>query len=74
MTTDDFHFLIAVKKPFEFTHRGKTYNLTNGTDEKGDYIAFGRLYDTPVRYRDAGELLNEVKIENHFFREVLADL
>ncbi len=74
MTIDDFHFLIAVKKPLEFTYRGKTYNLTYGSDEKGDYIAFGRLYDAPVRYCDAGELLNDVKIENHFFREMLADL
>lgn len=71
MTMDDFNFLIAVKKPLEFSYNGKTYNLTYGTDEKGGYIAFGRLYDTPSRYRDAGELLNDVKIENHFLREVL---
>ena len=71
MTMDDFHFMVAVKKPLEFTHQGKTYNLTYGKDEKGNYIAFGRLYDIPEKYRDAGELLNSVKIENHFFREVL---
>ena len=53
---------------------GKTYTLTYGKDEKGDYIAFGRLYDIPVRYRDVGELLNESKIENHFLREILTDL
>ena len=74
MTIDEFHFLLAVKKPLEFMYNGKTYNLTYGTDETGDYIAFGRLYDTPARYRDAGELLNDVKIDNHFLREVLADV
>ena len=35
MTMDDFHFMVAVKKPLEFTHQGKTYNLTYGKDEKG---------------------------------------
>ena len=74
MTLDDFKFKIAVKQPLEFFHRGKTYNLTYGKDGEGDYIAFGRLYDTPVRYYSLEELLNEVKIENHFLREVIADL
>lgn len=74
MTMEDFYFMLAVKKPLEFVHRDKTYSLTYGSDEKGAYIAFGRLYDTPVRYRDAGELLNDAKMENHFFKEVLADI
>lgn len=74
MTLDDFRYLIAVKKPLEFAHNGKTYNMTYGTDKKGDYIAFGRLYDTPSRFRSVGELLNAVKIDNHFLREVIAEV
>ncbi len=74
MTIDEFKFMVAVKKVLEFTHNGKTYNLTYDTDEEGDYIAFGRLYDTPERYRSVGALLNEVKIDNHFLREVLQNL
>lgn len=74
MTIDEFTYCIAVKKTLEFAYNGKTYTLTHGTDACGTYIAFGRLYDTPARYRDVGELLNDVKIENHFLREVLQDL
>ncbi|MDE6705280.1 MAG: hypothetical protein K2J81_05175 [Treponemataceae bacterium] len=74
MTLDEFYYQVAVKKPLELMHGGKTYNLTYGTDGQGEYLAFGRLHDTPVRYRSVGELLNAVKIENHFLREVLADV
>ena len=74
MTIDAFNYLVAVKKPLEFAHNGKTYNLTYGKDAQGDYLAFGRLYDVPAVYRDVTELLNEVKLENHFLREVLQDL
>ncbi len=67
-------FRINVRQPLEFCFRGKTYNLTYGRDEEGDYIAFGRLYETPGRYYSVGELLNEVKIENSYLKEVLEDL
>lgn len=74
MTLDEFRYLVAVKKPLELAHGGRVYNLTYGTDDAGDYLAFGRLHDTPARYRSVGELLNAVKIDNHFLREVLADI
>lgn len=74
MTLDDFRFKVAVKQPLEFCHRGKVYNLTYGTDADGDFIAFGRLYDKPALFRSVGELLNDVKIENHFLREIILEL
>lgn len=70
MTKDDLHLLINTKKEFEFTYKGKLYTMTYGSDKKGDYIALGRLYE-PLRYYSFGEMMNEAKIENHFFRELL---
>lgn len=70
MTKDDLLFLINTKKEFEFKYNGLVYNMTYGTDKKGDYIALGRLYE-PVRYYSFGEMMNKAKIENHFFREIL---
>ena len=32
MTLDEFYYQVAVRKPLELTHGGKTYNLTYGTD------------------------------------------
>lgn len=70
MTKDDLLFLINARKEFEFTYRDKLYTMTYGKDEKGDYIALGRLYE-PVRWYSFGEMMNQAKIENHFFREIL---
>ncbi|MCR5723591.1 MAG: hypothetical protein K6G80_00735 [Treponema sp.] len=74
MTLDSFRFKINVQQPLEFFYRSKTYNMTYGTDDEGSYIAFGRLYDTPEKYRSVGELLNNAKVENSFLREVLQDI
>ena len=57
---------------YEFFYKGKTYNLTYGKDEKGEYILFGQLYEGK-RFYSYGELMNEAKIDNHFFREMLED-
>lgn len=70
MTKEDFLFILNTKKEFEFKYNGLAYNITYGSDKKGDYIAFGRLYE-PVRYYSFSEIMNEAKIENHFFREIL---
>lgn len=70
MTKDDLILLINTKKEVEFTYNGKLYTMTYGSDKKGSYIALGRLYE-PVRYYSFGEMMNEAKIENHFFRELL---
>lgn len=74
MTIDDFKYLVAVKKELEFSHNGKVYTLNYASDKDGSYITFGRLYDRPARFSDVGELLNEVKLENHFLREVIQDI
>lgn len=73
MTTDDFRFLIDIQKPYEFTFNKVVYNITYGKDSKGSYIAFGRLYEQK-RYYSYGELMNEARVENHFFKDVLEDL
>ena len=70
MTKEDLIFLIETKKEFEFTYKNILYSMTYGSDKKGDYIALGRLYE-PVRYYSFGEMMNEARIENHFFRELL---
>ena len=70
MTKDDLVFLIETKKEFEFRYNGILYSMTYGSDSRGDYIALGRLYE-PVRYYSFGEMMNEARIENHFFRELL---
>ena len=70
MTKDELLFLINARKEFEFTYKDKLYTMTYGKDEKGDYIALGRLYE-PVRWYSFGEMMNQAKIENHFFREIL---
>lgn len=70
MTKEDLIFLIETKKEFEFTYKNVLYSMTYGSDKKGDYIALGRLYE-PVRFYSFGEMMNEARIENHFFRELL---
>ena len=72
MTKNDLYFMISAKKEYEFFYKGKTYNLTYGKDEKGEYILFGQLYEGK-RFYSYGELMNEAKIDNHFFREMLED-
>lgn len=53
MKTEDFRFLIDCKKEFEFDFRGIKYSITYGSDSKGDYIAFGRLFQ-PKRFYSWG--------------------
>ena len=71
MTKDDLLFLIQTKKEFEFKYKGKTYNMTYDTDGSGkNIIVFGRLYEG-VRYNSYGELMNNARIDNHFFKDML---
>ena len=71
MTKEQLFFLIETKKEHEFVYNGKTYNLTYDKDGNNRYvIVFGELYQGK-RYSDAGELLNNAKIENHFFKDML---
>ncbi len=70
MKKEDFRFLIDAKKEWEFTYEGLVYQISYGVDSKGSYIAFGRLYE-PVRYYSYVELMNEARINNSYFREIL---
>lgn len=71
MTKEQFIFLIETQKPFEFTYNNIVYNMTYDKNEKGEnVIIFGRLYEGK-KYNSAGELLNNARIENHFFKDML---
>jgi len=70
MTKDDLYFLIQTKTTHEFIYKGKSYNLLFDKDEKGEYIRFGLLYEEK-KYKSFGELWNNAKIDNYFFREML---
>jgi hypothetical protein len=71
MTKEQLFFYVETQKVFEFTYKGKVYNMTYDRDEKGNTVlVFGRLYEGK-RYAGVGELLNTAKIENHFFKDML---
>ena len=71
MTKEQLFFYVETQKVFEFTYKGKVYNMTYDRDEKGNTVlVFGRLYEGK-RYSSIGELLNTAKIENHFFKDML---
>lgn len=74
MTKDDIYFSTQVGKSLEFNFKNKTYSLTYDKDEQGNQIIiFGPLYEG-TKYSSFGELMNEAKVENHFFREIIKDL
>lgn len=71
MTHDELVFCLDAKKEIEFSYNGKNYNLTYDRDDNGnDLIVFGERYQGK-KYSSFGELMNEARIENHFFREML---
>ncbi|MBQ5999583.1 MAG: hypothetical protein IJL70_08965 [Treponema sp.] len=70
MKIEDFRFLVDCKKNYEFKFRGLVYNLTYGKDSDGEYIAFGRLYEQKKFY-SWGDFMNEARIDNSFFREII---
>ncbi len=71
MTKEQLIFNIETRKPLEFTYNHKTYSLSYDKNEKGELIiVFGLLYEGK-KYASLGEFLNEAKIENHFFKDML---
>lgn len=71
MTKDDFLFLLETQTIREFTYKNEIYRLSY--DKKSDgktIIKFGRLYEE-TEYESAGELLNNARIQNHFFKDML---
>lgn len=74
MTKDELIFLIDTKKEFEFSYNGKNYNLTyDRSDDGKDLIVFGERFQGK-KYFSFGEFMNDARIENHYFREMLGDL
>ena len=74
MTKDDIYFYVQAKKNLEFTFKNKTYLLTYDKDSNGkDIIIFGQLYEGE-KYHSFGELMNNAKVENYFFKEFISDL
>ena len=74
MTKDDIYFYTQAKKELEFTYRGNTYILNYDKDSNGkEYIIFGPLYETK-RYESFGDLMNNARVESHYFKEFIKDL
>lgn len=71
MTKEQLLFYIETETVFEFSFNGIVYNMTFDKDKNGKkIIIFGRLYEGE-KYLSTGDLLNNAKIENHFFKEML---
>ena len=70
MKLEEFRFMIDCKKTYEFKFNDSVYNITYGKDSEGEYIAFGKLYEQKKFY-SWGEFMNEAKINNSFFREII---
>ena len=73
MTKEEFIFRLQAKKEMEFLYKGKTYSLTYDFENGKDYIVFGRTFEGK-KYDSYGSLMNEAKIDNHFFKDMLEDL
>lgn len=71
MTKDDFLFLIETQTIREFKYKDEIYRLSYDKNSDGkNIIKFGRLYEE-TKYDSVGELLNNAKIQNHFFKDML---
>lgn len=71
MTKEKLLFLIDTKTDLEFSYNGKNYNLTYDIDDDGNrLIVFGERY-MGQKYKSAGEFLNEARIENHYFKDMI---
>ena len=74
MKKEDFFFKLEARKEMEFEYKGKSYSLTYDKDDSGkEFIVFGRTFEGK-KYDSYGKFMNEAKIENHFFKDMLEDL
>lgn len=73
MKREQFRFLIDTETVYEFKYKEKNYSISYGKDEKGSYIAFGERY-LQEKYYSYGEFMNNARVENSFFREMIEDL
>ena len=71
MTKDDFYFKIQVKQTMEFKYNSILYNINyDKTSDGKEIILFGRLYEEQ-KFHSYGDLMNNAKVENHFFKDML---
>ncbi|NLC93528.1 MAG: hypothetical protein GX677_08725 [Treponema sp.] len=71
MDIKTLQFYTEIKKDYEFTYKNKKYDLSYKKDNNGkDLILFGLQYQQQI-FHSFNELINNAKIENSFFREVI---
>lgn len=71
MTKDELIFRIQTMQPFEFSYNGKKYNMMyDRTADGSALIRFGQMYEEKT-FASFGELMNNARIENHFFKDML---
>lgn len=74
MTKDELYFNIQTKKNLEFKFNEKIYTLMYDKDSSGnEIIVFGRLYEGK-KFSSFGDLMNNAKIDNYFFKDLLDDI
>ncbi len=74
MTEAELKFTLETVGRFDFTHDGTDYTLLLDTDEKGNQqIRFSRSFQE-TKFSSWGELMNQAKVENHYFKYVLREL
>lgn len=71
MTKEELIFKIETQTPFEFSYKGKQYNMMYDKTADGSFlIRFGRLFEEET-YSSFGELMNTARVENHYFKDML---
>ena len=71
MTKDDIYFYTQAKKELEFKYHDTTYVLNyDKTSDGKDIIIFGPLYNTK-KFDSYGDLMNNARVENHYFKEFI---
>lgn len=66
--------MIETEQPLEFNFNGKKYCLTYDRAPGGKkWLVFGEQY-VGVKYDSYGELMNNARVENCYFRELIPDL
>ena len=75
MTKDDLYSLLLARHQLEFKYNGKNYCLILDSEIPGkNFYTLGRVYDIPQKFDSWGQMMNEARIENHFFREMIPSL
>lgn len=74
MKEADLKFILETIGRFDFNHSGSDYTIFLDKDGNGkSSFRFGRQYEF-TKYSSWGEMMNEAKVENHYFKSVLREL